>query len=753
MAYDLQLGQSSRHVSGQYAYLLVSGDTVYYGNDVSVSASYNLGSLTPGQYLDQPGPAYLVSAGTSYIRQVDRATVSDASIVRPLDGGVPTYDAAERTFRFKAGDSAVDVRDYGAVGDGVTDDSAAIQAAIDATAGAGSVLIPAGTYLLDTPLRLPIAATGFELFGDGMPTLLLGTGVFRAIDCQATAAGQTFSNITVRNITVDADNQPLVDTPVGAEPHSQWHSHTLIGNLMPPPSGYSGSIFAYGGYARISVENMLIENCHTVNVPTTEPGDITGDWTRQNIGFFSYHETVSETLARFDNITVRGCSFDGGNVGVTILASGGGSGNPLVNHANERIVIEDCYHDTGIQPAASFIGAHVQLGLQCIPGTMTVRNFTGIGSQDVGIEIDNPASAEIINCKMVDFWLAGYFVRNFGVKASDYPDNSIVIRDCIAKHTSAATILSSGYYIEGGTVGEDDFGTVIIDGCSYINESALWDAPACKGTAVQSAGPVLDLTVSNFTAKALSVNATSGTTTATFIYVNPGAAPETRLTLNNVYLERAGTASANVGGSLIDMASSFASHIELNARNVVIVDNIASAAADQARWLINGLTGFAVDGVIDGYRAAGTRDGGTKGDLNIGATSALTIAKGLVLRNIDTADSGSTTPVVFNYPTNAENVTIARDGDSPSAITLASAAALAIPDRGEFFVVSGTTDITSITGDIWNGRVITLLFIDTLTLIDGGNLVIAGNFVANNADTITLGASGGNFFEISRSVN
>lgn len=103
MAYDLQLGQSSRYVSGQYAYLLVSGDTVYYGNDVSVSASYNLGSLTPGQYLDQPGPAYLVSAGTSYIRQVDRATVSDASIVRPLDGGVPTYDAAERTFRFKAG--------------------------------------------------------------------------------------------------------------------------------------------------------------------------------------------------------------------------------------------------------------------------------------------------------------------------------------------------------------------------------------------------------------------------------------------------------------------------------------------------------------------------------------------------------------------------------------------------------------------------------------------------------------------------
>lgn len=45
--------------------------------------------------------------------------------------------------------SVYDVRDFGAVGDGVTKDTAAIQAAIDAasSAGGGTVELPSGTYV------------------------------------------------------------------------------------------------------------------------------------------------------------------------------------------------------------------------------------------------------------------------------------------------------------------------------------------------------------------------------------------------------------------------------------------------------------------------------------------------------------------------------------------------------------------------------------------------------------------------------
>jgi hypothetical protein len=62
-----------------------------------------------------------------------------------------------------------DVRDYGAVGDGVADDRAAILAAIAAAAGE-PVYFPAGTYRLASALTVP---SGTTLIGSGMTTAWL----------------------------------------------------------------------------------------------------------------------------------------------------------------------------------------------------------------------------------------------------------------------------------------------------------------------------------------------------------------------------------------------------------------------------------------------------------------------------------------------------------------------------------------------------------------------------------------------------
>lgn len=61
------------------------------------------------------------------------------------------------------------VKDYGAVGDGVTDDTTAFQNALDALASTGGCLyVPAGTYLITTTLQYTKKGyQGITIFGDG----------------------------------------------------------------------------------------------------------------------------------------------------------------------------------------------------------------------------------------------------------------------------------------------------------------------------------------------------------------------------------------------------------------------------------------------------------------------------------------------------------------------------------------------------------------------------------------------------------
>lgn len=80
-------------------------------------------------------------------------------------------DAVLRTIRARLRDS-VSVKDFGATGDGVTDDTETITAAIDAVyaAGGGAVFFPRGTYLvsdIDADDVAVLVKTGVELVGAG----------------------------------------------------------------------------------------------------------------------------------------------------------------------------------------------------------------------------------------------------------------------------------------------------------------------------------------------------------------------------------------------------------------------------------------------------------------------------------------------------------------------------------------------------------------------------------------------------------
>lgn len=67
------------------------------------------------------------------------------------------------------GGPVYDVRAYGAVGDGTTDDATALQATIDAAVAAsgGTIFFPQGTYLIGTPLTITGATPQVYLVGAG----------------------------------------------------------------------------------------------------------------------------------------------------------------------------------------------------------------------------------------------------------------------------------------------------------------------------------------------------------------------------------------------------------------------------------------------------------------------------------------------------------------------------------------------------------------------------------------------------------
>jgi hypothetical protein len=112
-------------------------------------------------------------AGTDNIEVVNFLTTAigttDSSLVTFVPAGT---GATTRTAQAKMRD-VVSVKDFGAVGDGVADDTAAIQAAITATnpTSGGGVYLPSGTYKVTSTIN--VANQRVTICGDGVSTNIL----------------------------------------------------------------------------------------------------------------------------------------------------------------------------------------------------------------------------------------------------------------------------------------------------------------------------------------------------------------------------------------------------------------------------------------------------------------------------------------------------------------------------------------------------------------------------------------------------
>jgi hypothetical protein len=107
------------------------------------------------------------------------------------------------------------VRDYGALGDGLTDDTAAIQATISAAVGLGVVFVPAGTYVLTG--ELSISGGYVSMLGVGQRlSILKCTSTVTCLTITSSADGGLVADLGIHLAVNGAQSIRITDSPFTA---------------------------------------------------------------------------------------------------------------------------------------------------------------------------------------------------------------------------------------------------------------------------------------------------------------------------------------------------------------------------------------------------------------------------------------------------------------------------------------------------------------------------------------------------------
>jgi len=132
-------------------------------------------------------------------------TGMSADPTSPLSGDL-WYDSADDAFKYFAASGitpigskmAIDVREFGAIGDGSADDTENIQAAIDAMpAGGGALFFPRGTWKVSSNL---IITKNVRVFGEGAASIVKasGTSLTAVFEMNSGAARTSISDLQIQ---------------------------------------------------------------------------------------------------------------------------------------------------------------------------------------------------------------------------------------------------------------------------------------------------------------------------------------------------------------------------------------------------------------------------------------------------------------------------------------------------------------------------------------------------------------------------
>lgn len=268
--------------------------------------------------------------------------------------------------------------DYGAVADGVTNDAAAINAAITAaTVSGGVVLLPAGTYAVGTPILLKSNVT---LQGEGFDaTIIKQTGTIAAWDAITTSTGvistliaNEYENIHVKGLKLEGlYSTPIPDGSANYAVNGISIANTIRSSVADCYVQDTGTgIIIYGTVTGAEVYDNMISGCTVTNARSWilagnagTPRGITMATNYSNVencvsddnhtGYFvgtDYGTYINCRTTRWTDdgfyVNANFCSFtDCWAIGNTTLGTASGSGfavNPSYGHTFTSCVALRC---------------------------------------------------------------------------------------------------------------------------------------------------------------------------------------------------------------------------------------------------------------------------------------------------------------------------------------------------------------------------------------------------------------------------
>lgn len=318
--------------------------------------------------------------------------------------------ATLRLLQDKFREAFISAKDYGAVGDGLADDTAALQAAINRikAIGSGTLKIPAGTYKISsTALSLASSSTGIAIVGDGHNATIISqssasTDVFDA----TSASGLILRGITFRGggCTLTTCGPTLIDAcQMGVSGTATALTLTNGGPTIIMNSSLIGATttgIALSGHSGVSVMNTTIGvsgsqhvlfsglNSQATFVACTFSGSVTAGfkWNSAATGPLTVSDCPSPswTSAPFDfsalaadpGIVTRNCGLD------YKLMDG------LTADGSHPVTVSAAYRSTKLRATSTATGNVLTFNAPSVPPSI-------IGSEMI-IHLANAASGTVV---------------------------------------------------------------------------------------------------------------------------------------------------------------------------------------------------------------------------------------------------------------------------------------------------------------------------------------------------------------------